>query len=223
MELIKSKQRVLDHGEVYTSEREVFAMLNLVQQEAERIDSRFLEPACGTGNFLVEILKQKLVIVKRNYGKSQLEFERFSVAAISSIYGVDILEDNVQTCRERLFHIFNVIYTSLYKKKCKESCRNSVRFILGRNILWGDALSLKAAGEKSLPIVFSEWSFVRGSMIKRRDYVFAELIPDERQSLNLFAKVPVSDLGTPVFIPKPVGEFQMTHFLTLGDQYANQL
>ena len=105
--LIKSKKRVADHGEVFTSEREVNAMLDLVKQETERIDSRFLEPACGDGNFLSEILRRKLKIVKSKYAKSQLEFERFATTAISSIYGVDILKDNVEACKDRLYGIFN--------------------------------------------------------------------------------------------------------------------
>lgn len=104
---IKSKQRVADHGEVLTAEREVNAMLNLVQHETERIDSRFLEPACGTGNFLAPILEKKLALVKRKYVKSQLEFERYATIAIGSIYGVDILKDNVLHCQERLFAIFD--------------------------------------------------------------------------------------------------------------------
>jgi type I restriction-modification system DNA methylase subunit len=124
---VKSKKRVTDHGEVFTSEREVNAMLDLVKQETERIDSRFLEPACGTGNFLVEILRRKLKILENRYKKSQLEFERYTVIAISSIYGVDILEDNVVECRNRLFEIFDEKYTSFYKTKCKEECRTSIK------------------------------------------------------------------------------------------------
>jgi type I restriction-modification system DNA methylase subunit len=120
---VKSKKRVADHGEVFTSEREVNAMLDLVKQETERIDSRFLEPACGTVNFLVEILNRKLKIVKDRYKKSQIEFERNAIIAISSIYGVDILQDNAIECRDRLFEIFDVIYTRLYKTDCKEDCR----------------------------------------------------------------------------------------------------
>jgi type I restriction-modification system DNA methylase subunit len=81
---------------VFTSEREVHAMLDLVKQETERIDSRFLEPACGTGNFLVEILRRKLAIVEQRYGKNQIEYERYSIIAISSIYGVDLLQDNIE-------------------------------------------------------------------------------------------------------------------------------
>jgi type I restriction-modification system DNA methylase subunit len=81
---VKSKQRVADHGEVLTSEREVNAMLDLVEQETERIDSRFLEPACGTGNFLAEILRRKLRVVEARYAKSQLEYERYGILAVSS-------------------------------------------------------------------------------------------------------------------------------------------
>ena len=106
---MKSKQRVADHGEVFTAEREVNAMLDLVKQETDRIDSRFLEPGCGTGNFLTEILTRKLAIVEKRYRRNQLDFERYSIIAISSMYGVDILEDNIAECRERLFDIFNKI------------------------------------------------------------------------------------------------------------------
>src|SRR2546430_4124039 len=99
---IKTKQRVADHGEVLTGTREVNAMLDLVKQETERIESRFLEPACGTGNFLTEILERKLRIVKSRYGKNKWDFERYAVLAVSSIYGIDCQLDNVEKCRERL-------------------------------------------------------------------------------------------------------------------------
>ena len=149
---IKSKERVTEHGEVYTSEREVNNMLDLFKQETERIDSRFLEPACGTGNFLVEILNRKLIIVGNRYKKSQLEYERHAVITICSIYGVDILEDNVVECRNRLFDILDKRYTSYYKAKCKEEFKTTIKFILERNILRGDALTLKTGGNKDAPI-----------------------------------------------------------------------
>jgi hypothetical protein len=114
---VKSKQRVTDHGEVFTSSEIVNAMLDLVKQETERIDARYLEPACGTGNFLVEILRRKLSVVEKNYQRSQLEFERNLVLAVSSIYGIDILEDNVIACRQRLFEMANERYSALFKKK----------------------------------------------------------------------------------------------------------
>ena len=104
---VKSRNRVTDHGEVFTAEREVNAMLDLVIHETERIESRFLEPACGNGNFLSEILSRKMRVVEQRYGKNQLEFERYSVVAVGSIYGVELLSDNAKECRERLFIIFN--------------------------------------------------------------------------------------------------------------------
>src|SRR5437867_586355 len=132
-----SKQRVADHGEVLTGKREVNAMLDLVKQETERIDSRFLEPACGDGNFLTAILERKLAVVEKRYRRSQLEFERYAVLAVSSIYGIDILEDNVQQCRDRLYRVFDSDYYSrLFKDYSKDKCREAARFILERNIIW---------------------------------------------------------------------------------------
>ena len=207
---VKSKKRVADHGEVFTSECEVNAMLDLVKQETERIDSRFLEPACGTGNFLVEILNRKLKIVTDRYKKSQIEFERNAIIAISSIYGVDILQDNAIECRDRLFEIFDVIYTRLYKTNCKEDCKTSVKFLLKRNILWGDALDFTNPETKE-PIVFSEWSAINGSMIKRRDYVFKFLVEQTHQ-FSMF-----NDEGNPAAIDEPVKDYPITHFLKIAE------
>src|SRR5260370_41303305 len=153
---VVSRKRVAAHGEVYTAKREVTAMLDLVKQETTRIDSRFLEPACGKGNFLAEILERKLRVVQSRYGNSQLDYERNAVLAISSLYGIDTLEDNVAACRQRLFDVFEQQYDSLFKVAATDDCRISVKYLLERNIIWGDALTLKAVGEKPQPIVFSE-------------------------------------------------------------------
>lgn len=213
---VKSKKRVAEHGEVFTSEREVNAMLDLVKDETERIDSRFLEPACGNGNFLAEILNRKLKVVESRYAKSQLEWERYAVIAISSIYGVEIQEDNAIECRERLFDIFNTKYTLLYRDKCKEECRRSVRFLFNRNILWGDALDFTNPVTKA-PIVFSEWSAVNGSMLKRRDYVFRFLVEKTHQ-FSLF-----NDEGEAAAIDEPMKEYPLIHFLKLGEDDTNEL
>lgn len=210
MSQFKSKTRVTNHGEVFTSKREVNAMLDLVKQETERIDSRFLEPACGNGNFLAEVLRRKLTVVEAKYKKSQLDYERYAVIAISSIYGVDILEDNAQECRERLFKIFDEEYTRIYKSQCKEDCRNSVKYVLNRNILWGDALNFTNPETKK-PIVFSEWSAVNGSMIKRRDYMFKFLVEQSHQ-MSLF-----NDEGNPAAIDEPIKDYPVMHFLKLAD------
>lgn len=210
---VVSKKRVADHGEVYTAKREVNAMLDLVKQETERIESRFLEPACGTGNFLAEVLDRKLRVVETRYRKSRLEYERYSVIAVSSIYGIDILEDNVVECRSRLFDIFDKRYDSLYKAAAKDECKKAIKYILERNIICGDALSLKTVGENPKPVVFSEWSSVNGSMIKRRDFNFHELL-----SHAAIKETPLfSDLGEEVFIPTPVKEFPVIHFLRIAD------
>lgn len=195
-----------------TGKREVNATLDLVKQETERIDSRFLEPTCGNGNFLTVILERKLAVVEKRYAKSQLDFERYAVLAVSSIYGIDILEDNVKACRDRLFGIFDAVYSRLFKNDANDRCRGAVRFILERNIVWGDALTLKAVGEKPGYIVFSEWSPVNGSMLKRRDFTFHGLLEHEgTKELPLF-----SDLGEDVFIPTPEKEYPPVHFMEIA-------
>lgn len=208
-----SRKRVADHGEVYTAQREVNAMLDLVKQETERIESRFLEPACGTGNFLMEVLARKLRVVEGRYRKSQVEYERYAVLAVSSIYGIDILQDNVIECRDRLFNLFNEKYSGLYKDQSKEEYRLSVKYILEKNIIWGDALNLHRVDDKDESIVFSEWSPVNGNMIKRRDFAFHGLLEHQKiKALPLF-----SDLGEDVFIPEPVREYPVTHFMRIAD------
>lgn len=184
---VKSKQRVTDHGEVFTSPREVNAMLDLVKQETERIDSRFLEPACGDGNFLAEILRRKLAVVKRKYKRLPSDYEKNAVLAATSIYGVDILEDNVIACRKRMFEIWDTEYTEVCKREAKDICREAVKFIFERNILCGDALSMKMKDGE--PIVFSEWAFITGNNIQRSDYRLDKLLEDETIIPNLFGEI----------------------------------
>jgi hypothetical protein len=213
MAQVKSKKRVTEHGEVFTNVREVNAMLDLVMQETERIDSKFLEPACGNGNFLAAVLRRKLSVVDGKYGKSQIEWERYSVIAVSSIYGVDILEDNAQECRERLLDIYKEWYTQKFKQ-LKNECLRSVRFLLDRNILWGDALDFTNPNTKQ-PIVFSEWSAVNGSMLKRRDYMFKFLVEKSHQ-FSMF-----NDQGEAAAIDEPVKDYPLVHFLKLGENDSN--
>lgn len=178
---VKSKERVAAHGEVFTAEREVKAMCDLVKQETERIDSRFLEPACGDGNFLAEIITRKLQVVTAKYKKSAFDWERFSLIALGSVYGVDLLDDNCQICRDRLFKIWNDEYEVVCKKDCNEETRNAARFILSRNIVCGNALTLMCVDESQQdtnePIIFSEWTFpFNNALMQRKDYSFAELL-----------------------------------------------
>ncbi len=206
---VKSKKRVADHGEVFTNDREVNAMLDLVKHETERIDSRFLEPACGNGNFLVEVLRRKLAVVDSRYSKSQIEWERYSVIAISSIYGVDILEDNAIECQERLFNIFSKAYISKFGTNCKVELIKSIKYILKRNILWGNALDFTNPISKK-PIIFSEWTMINENMIKRRDYVFQFLVEKSFQT-SLF-----DENNTAQYFDKEVSQFPPVHYLKLG-------
>ena len=206
---IVSKQRVADHGEVFTSRREVNAMLDLVQQETARIDSRFLEPACGTGNFLAEILERKLRVVDGRYRRSRLEYERYALLAVASIYGIDLLEDNVAECRRRLLSIVEEHGGSFFN----EDFLRVIRFVLGRNIIHGDALSLQSVGDQPKPIVFSEWSLVNGGMVKRRDFEFHELL----SFAGMKGQPLFSDLGEEVFFPEPVKEYPPIHYLRLAN------
>jgi hypothetical protein len=191
-------------------------MLDLVKQETERIESKFLEPACGNGNFLAEVLKRKLDVVDYRYGKSQSEFERYSVVAVSSIYGVELLFDNVKECRDRLYGIFNKRYTSLFKEKCKDACRRSVLFILERNILWGDALDFTNPETKD-PIIFSEWTPVNGSLIKRKDWVYQFLVEKSLQT-TLF-----DENDQPKQFDECIKDHPLIHFLKLGEDDHHQL
>jgi len=211
-----SKQRVADYGEVYTSPREVNAMLDLVKQETERIESRFLEPACGNGNFLIEVLARKLSRISSRYSKSRLEYERYAISAISSLYGIDILEDNVIECRNRLYNYFTTQYIDHFGLFTSDDLPNTVKYIFNRNIVWGDALTLKTVGDNPKSIVFSEWSLFMGGMVKRRDFSFFELLyQSENNSMPLF-----SDTGEDVFIPEPEKEFPPVHYLKIWDMEA---
>lgn len=169
----KSKQRVRDHGEVFTAEREVKAMCDLVKDECDRIDSRFLEPACGNGNFLAEILTRKLATVKKLYKSNPYDYERYAVLAVTSIYGVEILADNAEECRKRLFALWDKEYAAVCKKSANDETREAVRYILSKNILCGNALTLMCVDENQKdtdkPIVFPEWSLL-GTKLKRRDF-----------------------------------------------------
>lgn len=209
----KSKRRVADHGEVFTAEREVNAMLDLVKQETERIDSRFLEPACGDGNFLAEILRRKLAVVKSRYGKHAADYERYAVIAVTSIYGVELLPDNTNECRKRLFEIFDKEYTATCKKEANEDTRQAVRHILRHNILCGDALTMKKSDGE--PIIFAEWSAVNGAMLKRRDFRLDQMLEQNTSNLqlDLFGETGEYERDeTGAIVLSPIREFPPTHY-----------
>lgn len=208
---IKSKERVAAHGEVFTNEREVNAMLDLVKAETERLDSRFLEPACGDGNFLIKILERKLSICESRVKAkqyTQLQYEHDAIVAVSSIYGIELLPDNAQACRERLMGCVREQYESLYQNKCKDSFLSSVQYILSKNIIVGDALTYKRVDKPDEWIRICEWSFIGNVDVNRRDYEFSYLVGEEA--------------GDDLFSDLPAETYKPVHFLKLNaDTYGN--
>ncbi|MCC7087467.1 MAG: hypothetical protein IT427_20885 [Pirellulales bacterium] len=208
---VTNRQRVIDHGEVFTPPGLVNDMLDLVAHECERIDSRFLEPACGNGNFLAEVLRRKLRTVTKQNARNRQHWERDAALAVCSLYGVDLLADNVAECRERLLQIVAATHAQTFKVELPEEAGAAIAYILSRNILQGDALSLQTADGR--PIEFSEWSPLNGALLKRRDFVYEHLLEHAHiANLPLF-----SDLGKDVYVPTPVRDFPPSHYLKVAD------
>jgi len=197
-EQIKSKQRVADHGEVFTNEREVKAMCDLVGDEVKKISSTVLEPACGEGNFLIEILRRKLATVQELYGSEEEKYGLNSVIAVSSLYGVDILGDNVVICRQNLFDLWQDTYVQVIGKGPEEKLRKTVMYILEQNIVRGNTLSTKLVDENTNdtdePIVFSEWIFDEQGFVTREEDRFDAMLeadePDKQPDLFAWLQDP---------------------------------
>ena len=200
---IKSRQRVAQHGEVFTNPREVNAMLDLVRDESFRLDSRFLEPACGDGNFLIEILRRKLSLLKDI--KSPTEWEFQSLIAVGSCYGIELLEDNAEACRLRLF---TEVREQMGRKGCTHGYEGSLRYMLQKNIVCGDALTYRTADGK--PITFCEWTPIAGSMqFSRRDFQFDFLVNQTHQ-YSLF-----DEQGEAQSFDEPVRSYPPLHYTQL--------
>ena len=205
------RQRIIDHGEVFTPLELVNHMLDLVSHECERVDSRFLEPACGDGNFLVEVLRRKLLTVDKKHARNREKWERDAILAVCSLYGIDLLPDNVAECRKRLLDVLCAAHEASFKKSLPEAASHAAAFILSRNIVQGDALTYRNADGR--PIVFSEWSPINGALLKRRDFAYDHLL----EHAFLASSPLFSDLGEDVFLPSPVGEYPPCHYLKLSD------
>lgn len=169
MNSIKSKQRVADHGEVFTPAWMVEAMLDLVKDETERIDSRFLEPACGSGNFLVQILRRKLIAVELKYGKSDFEQRHYALLALMCIYGIELMADNIAECRENVLEIF-ADYLNLDET---DDLYRAASYVLSQNLVHGDALTMRTNDDQ--PITFAEWGYLGKGKFQRRDFRYDNL------------------------------------------------
>ena len=194
MNHVKSKQRVADHGEVFTPAWMVEAMLNLVKEETERIDSRFLEPACGSGNFLVQILRRKLTAVELKYGKSDFERRQYALLALMCLYGIELLPDNIKECRANLLEIF-AEYLNLDPS---DDLYRAASYVLSQNLVHGDALTMRT--HDALPITFAEWGYLGKGRFQRRDFRFDSLTQAAayRAEGALFANVGKHEIFAPI-------------------------
>ena len=149
------RQRIVDHGEVFTPPELVNHMLDLVSHECERVDSRFLEPACGDGNFLAEVLRRKLLTVDKKHAHNSEKWARDATLAVSSLYGIDLLADNIAACCVRLLEVVRDAHLARFKTPLPDTAARAVAYILSKNIVQGDAITLYTSA--GLPIVFPEW------------------------------------------------------------------
>lgn len=200
MSLVKSKQRVADHGEVFTPAWMVEAMLNLVQEETERIDSRFLEPACGSGNFLVQILRRKLSGVDRKYGQSEFERRHYALLGLMCVYGIELLPDNIAECRANLLEVF----AGHLQLAPDDDLHRAAAAVLAGNLVHGDALTMR--GHDGEPITFAEWGYLGKGKYQRRDFRFDSLTQSAAFSAedSLFAQLGKHEIFTPIQTYPPV-------------------
>ena len=193
MDQVRSRQRVIDHGEVFTPRWMVDDMLDLVKDESERIDSRFLEPACGSGNFLVPVLERKLGTVRTRYGGSDFENRHFALLALMSIYGIELLEDNTVECRANLLDTF----AGYLKVDKSDATYLAAHNVLEANIVHGDALTMQ--NHDGSPILFPEWAYLGKGRFQRRDFRF-----DALTQMSLFGEGTIFEsLDThEIFVPE---------------------
>jgi hypothetical protein len=212
MNLVKSKQRVADHGEVFTPPWMVEAMLDLVKDETERIDSRFLEPAFGSGNFLVRILQRKLAAVELKYGKSDFERRYYALLALMCIYGVELLADNLAECRANMLEIL----TDYLNGDASDDLHRAANYVLSQNLVHGDALTMRT--HDGQPITFSEWGYLGKGKFQRRDFRLDILTHSSAFSAegDLFAQLGRHEIFTPTqtYPPMTVSELAVA---ALGD------
>ena len=204
MNLIKSKDRVADHGEVFTPSWMVEALLDLVKPETERIDSRFLEPACGSGNFLTKVLQRKLVAVELKYSKNDFEKRHFALLGLMCIYGIELLADNIVECRSNVLDII----ADYLKLDESDELYHAAAYVLSQNLVHGDALTMRTNNGK--PIAFAEWGYLGKGKFQRRDFRFDDLTLSSAFTTegSLFAQLGRHELFTPTktYPPMTVGD-----------------
>ena len=216
MTLIKSKKRVADHGEVFTPCWLVEQMLDLVKGETERIDSRFLEPACGSGNFLVPVLKRKLAAVEAKFGGSDFERRHYALLAVMCTYGVELLPDNIAECRANMLEVF----AEYLQIDPEEDFYRAASFVLSQNLVHGDALTMQTqAGEA---ITFAEWGYLGKGRFQRRDFRFDALAQMSSLSAEgtLFADLGNHEVFSPTRTYQPMSATELARELRSHSEWS---
>ena len=203
-EIIKSKLRVQKHGEVFTPKRIVNKMLDIpeVKEACENLTVTFLEPAAGEGAFLVAILERKLNMVSEKYNKDLTQYENYSLFALTTLYGIELLEDNAQTCVMNLFQQYYDNYKEQVEQhngELKEKVLDSAKKIISLNIGNGNFLTRKSIDGS--PLVFSEWQPInmrkttKNIKIQRTEYTLDEIYgsvkKENGQAINYTIQQPV--------------------------------
>ncbi len=213
MSLFKSKQRVADHGEVFTPPWMVDAMLDLVKDESDRIDSRFLEPACGSGNFIVQVLRRKLAAVEDKFAKSDFERRHYALLALMCIYGVELLADNIAECRANMLEIL-ADYLNLEES---DDLSRAASYVLSQNVVHGDALKMRTNDNQ--PITFAEWGYVGKGKFQRRDFRLDILTQMSAfgEDGTLFAHLGKHEIFTPTKTYPPMTMSELASAALVGD------
>lgn len=197
---MKSSQRVVDHGEVFTPSWLVDAMLDQVQGETGRIDSRFLEPACGSGNFLVHVLRRKLAAVELKFGRSDFERRHYALLGLMCIYGIELLEDNIAECRENLLEIFS----DFLRIDESDDVYRAAAYVLSQNLVHGDALTMQTSFGQ--PILFAEWGYLGRGKFQRRDFRLDALAQSSafNEEGTLFSELGKHEIFSPTKVYRPL-------------------
>ena len=167
---VKSKERVRDLAEVFTADRKVNSMLDLIGDSSYSVDFRYLEPSCGNGNFTVAILERKMTSVSEKY-KTLQDFEFYTIMALASIYGVDIAPDNIKEARQRMKNVIVDRFSDIQNsRQPTDGFYKSVDYILKHNIIKGDMLN----GEQK--IKFTEFTSPKIYKFQQRVFRLVDLI-----------------------------------------------
>lgn len=200
-DLIRSKKRVADHGEVFTPPWLVEKMLDLVKGETDRIDSRFLEPACGSGNFLVPVLQRKLAAVEEKFGKAGFERRHYALLALMCCYGIELLPDNIAECRANMLEVF-AEYLNLDEEA--DELFHAAFFVLSLNLVHGDAMTMRDVN--GAPISVVEWGYLGKGKFQRRDFrldVLTGMASFSAQD-SLFSHLGRHEIFTPTKVYPPI-------------------